>query len=212
MKEALIPVFPLQLVVFPDEVINLHIFEPRYKQLVNEAEANKSTFGIPTYLNKKDLTYGTEVSIKEIVKVYSDGKLDVRILGQRVFKVENFIPKMNGRLYAGADITYINIDHEKNLEKNFQILELLEKLYQYLKLHKPLPEFVESFDSYSIGHYIGLSLKDEVRLLSIPTEEKRKDFIISHLKSIIPVLSEMNALEKKVQMNGHFRNIIPPNL
>jgi Lon protease-like protein len=212
MKEALIPVFPLQLVIFPDEVINLHIFEPRYKQLLNEASANKSTFGIPTYLDKPQLTFGTEVALKEVVKVYEDGKMDVRILGKRVFKVQNFIPRMQGRLYAAADITFINIDRKTNLEKNHQILDMLGHLYQYLKLHKPLPESAENFDSYSIGHFIGLSLKDEVRLLSIPEEEKRQDFIIEHLKGIIPVLREMNALEKKVQMNGHFRNIIPPNI
>lgn len=212
MKEALIPVFPLQLVIFPDEVINLHIFEPRYKQMVNEAQANKSTFGIPTYLENPQLTYGTEVALQEVVKVYPDGKMDVRILGKRVFKVQNFIPKMQGRLYAAADIAFIKIDRSNNLEKNSQIMEMLKDLYQYLKLHKPLPETAESFDSYSIGHFIGLSLKDEVRLLSIPKEEKRQDFIIEHLRTIIPVLREMNALEKKIQMNGHFRNIIPPNI
>jgi len=212
MKEALIPVFPLQLVVFPDEVINLHIFESRYKQMINEADANQTTFGIPTYLEKEDLSFGTEVKLKEIVKVYPDGKLDVRIQGIRVFKVVNYIARMNNRLYAGADIEYINIDREKNINKNRLIIGLLKKLYQYLKMHKPLPEDANSFDSYRIGHYIGLSIKDELKLLSTTSEEERQDFIINHLETIIPVLSEMNALEKKVQMNGHFRNIIPPQI
>lgn len=212
MKEALIPVFPLQLVIFPDELINLHIFETRYKQLINEADANQSTFGIPTYIEKQELSYGTEVSLKEIVKVYDDGKMDIRIQGHRVFKVNNFIPKMDGRLYAAADIVYLDTDRERNIIKNTAILDLLRELYKYLKLHKPLPEDVYAFDSYKIAHYIGLSLRDEVKLLSMPSEAERQDFIIDHLNNIIPVLREMNALEKKVQMNGHFRNIIPPQL
>ena len=212
MKKALIPVFPLQLVVFPDEVINLHVFEPRYKQMVNEANANQTTFGIPTYLDNQEFSFGTEVSLNEIVKVYPDGKLDIRIQGKRIFKVGHYIPKMNGRLYAAADIVFLEIDRESNLDKNYKIIDLLKRLYQFLKMHKPLPKDVHSFDSYRVGHYIGLSVKDELKLLSILSEEKRQDFIITHLEAIIPVLSEMNALEKKVQMNGHFRNIIPPKI
>ena len=212
MKKALIPVFPLQLVVFPDEVINLHIFEARYKQMINEADANQSTFGVPTYLEHQDLTFGTEVELKEIVKTYPDGKLDVRIQGKQIFKVDNYIPKMKGRLYAAADITYLEIDREKDVSKNQQIMSLLKDLYQYLKMHKPLPEDALSFDSYRVAHYIGLSLKDELKLLAITSEVARQDFIINHLESIIPVLREMNALEKKVKMNGHFQNIIPPSI
>ncbi len=212
MKTALIPVFPLQLVAFPDEVVNLHIFEPRYKQLIAEAEANGSTFGIPTYIEKQPLTWGTEVELVEIVNKYEDGKIDVRIKGKKVFKVENYLSRMSGRLYAGADITYVDIDREVDYDKNNRILGLLANLYQYLKMHKPLPADATEFDSYRIGHYIGLSLKDEVKLLSIAAERDRQDFIINHLETIIPVLREMNELEKKVKMNGHFKNIIPPKI
>ncbi|MEO1628994.1 MAG: LON peptidase substrate-binding domain-containing protein, partial [Bacteroidota bacterium] len=45
------PLFPLKLVVYPGEQLNLHIFEPRYKQLIRECEQNKVTFGIPAFIN-----------------------------------------------------------------------------------------------------------------------------------------------------------------
>ncbi len=212
MKNAIIPIFPLQMVVFPDEIVNLHIFEPRYKQLIIESEANNLTFGLPTYIEKKELTWGTEVALLEIVQKYADGKLDIRIQGKRIFKVDNFIPRMTGRLYSGADITFLDIDQEIDFEKNKIILDLLNNLYQYLKLHKPLPTDIFAFNSYKIGHFIGLSIVDELNLLCIAKETNRQDFIIKHLETIIPVLREMNALEKKIQMNGHFRNMIPPNL
>ncbi|GLR19684.1 hypothetical protein GCM10007940_43000 [Portibacter lacus] len=212
MKSALIPVFPLPIVVFPDENTNLHIFEPRYKQLINEAHANGTTFGIPTFIEKQDLSFGTEVLVKEIAKIYPDGKLDVKIQGKRIFKLTNFIPRMNGRLYSGADILFVKNERKGSISKNERIIELLKDLYLYLKMHKPLPKSALDFDSYRIGHYIGLSLKEELILLSINNEESRQDFIITHLERILPVLKEMNALEKKIQMNGHFRNIIPPNL
>jgi Lon protease-like protein len=212
MSPDILPIFPLPLVTFPDEKVNLHIFEPRYKQLIVEAEANKTTFGIPTYIEKQKLSFGTEVELVEIVEKYKDGKIDIRIKGKRIFEVLNFIPRMAGRLYSGADIKFLKHDVEIDFGKNIEILALLSDLYQFLKMHKPLPKDEFSFNSYSIGHFIGLSVKDELNLLGITREIDRQEFIIRHLQTIIPILREMNALEKKIKMNGHFKNLIPPNL
>src|SRR5437868_1316826 len=68
-----IPVFPLGIVVFPGETVNLHIFEPRYKQLVNECYAEGKPFGIPTVIDNKLNEMGTLVRVAEIVKVYDNG-------------------------------------------------------------------------------------------------------------------------------------------
>ena len=63
-----IPIFPLALVVFPGEELNLHIFEPRYKQLVNEQIASKKPFGIPVVINNAIAELGTMVEIIEVTK------------------------------------------------------------------------------------------------------------------------------------------------
>ena len=76
-----IPIFPLGIVVFPEEVLNLHIFEPRYKQLVNDCYAEAKSFGIPTVLENGVNELGTLVEIVEIVEVYEDGKMDIRTKG-----------------------------------------------------------------------------------------------------------------------------------
>ena len=73
--KALLAIFPLQLVVFPKETVNLHIFEPRYKQLINEADANGTLFGMTPYIKDSPLTWGTEVELQEIVEKYPDGKI-----------------------------------------------------------------------------------------------------------------------------------------
>ncbi len=56
------PLFPLNIVVFPGEELNLHIFEPRYRALIRDAEREGFSFGIPSYVHQK-LGYGTEVSL-----------------------------------------------------------------------------------------------------------------------------------------------------
>ena len=63
-----IPIFPLGIVVYPGEHLNLHIFEPRYKQLINECHEQKKSFGIPTVIEKKIQDFGSLVQITEIYK------------------------------------------------------------------------------------------------------------------------------------------------
>lgn len=212
MSTSLLPLFPLQLVCYPDEEINLHIFEPRYKQLITESESTGAPFGLPTYIQNEPLKWGTEVVLKEIVKKYPDGKMDIRIKGKRVFKINEFFPRMNERLYSGAEVHFPKNDRNVDFSKNKKVLDLMTELHKYLKLHKPLPEDVYTFDSYVTAHFVGLSLEKEYEFLQLLSEGARQDYIIEHLTSIIPVLSEINELEQKVKMNGHFRNIIPPNI
>ena len=78
-----IPIFPLGIVVYPGEQLNLHIFEPRYKQLINESYETKKPFGIPAVVNEKINDMGTLVQVKEISQVYEDVKW---ILKQKVYR------------------------------------------------------------------------------------------------------------------------------
>lgn len=57
----LIPIFPLQVVVYPGDELNLHIFEPRYQELINDSAKTKAPFGIPTVLDQKIGGWGTSV-------------------------------------------------------------------------------------------------------------------------------------------------------
>ena len=67
-----IPIFPLSIVVYPGELLNLHIFEPRYKQLVKECIEYKKPFGIPAVINDNISELGTMISVTELVKEYED--------------------------------------------------------------------------------------------------------------------------------------------
>ena len=60
-----LPLFPLKLVAFPGEQLNLHIFEPRYKQLFRECEENQITFGIPAFIDNKIMDIGTELKLEK---------------------------------------------------------------------------------------------------------------------------------------------------
>jgi Lon protease-like protein len=70
-----IPIFPLGIVVYPGENLNLHIFEPQYKQLITECNEQKKPFGIPTVIENKMQDFGSMVTITEISKVHDNGEM-----------------------------------------------------------------------------------------------------------------------------------------
>ena len=81
-----------------------------------------------------------------------------------------------------------------------------------LNINKSIPEFNDDLNTYSIGHLVGFSLEQEYELLTIPEGRRRQNYIVSHLENLIPTARRMEELRKKVQMNGHFKNLLPPDL
>ncbi len=206
----LLPLFPLQLVVFPGEDLNLHIFEPRYRQLIGECRDKGVHFGIPAFIKQEVQNIGTEIELVSIEKIYPSGEMDVRTRGLGLFQIEEFYEKMPKKLYAGAKIEKLENTDDGDFLQNEKILELVTKLFQLLNINKEIPTNIQEFRIYDIAHHIGLSVEQEFQLLSILNEKGRQDFVQKHLEKLIPVVEEMERLRQKIQMNGHFKNLIPP--
>src|ERR1700722_19507624 len=97
-----LPIFPLDLVVYPGQLLNLHIFEPRYKQLINECKAGKKTFGIPSVFKDVLNEYGTEMELLEVSKVYPGGEMDIKTRGIKVFRIMEVLREVPQKLYSAA--------------------------------------------------------------------------------------------------------------
>ncbi len=206
-----LPLFPLKLIVYPGEHLNLHIFEPRYKQLIRECEENGVSFGIPSYIDDKLTDFGTEIQLLSIEKRHDNGELDIRTKGLGVFKIHEFYRTAPNKLYAGADIQRVTDESVGDSSANEELLHFLEQLYQLLNIKKDIPENDITFKTYDIAHHVGFSIEQEYEFLCIPSEPERQSYMLAHLKRLIPIVQEMERLRKKAQMNGHFKNLIPPN-
>lgn len=203
-----LPMFPLNLVAFPHEQLNLHIFEPRYKQLINDCLDINSTFGIPTYIDKKLMPYGTEVMVSKVVKVYEGGEMDISTLGLRIFKLENFENPIDGKLYAGGKISYLQ--HEDLSEEvDHELFAMVEQFYTHLKKRFDYTTTIPQPFSYRIAHKIGLSIQQEYDLLLMPTELMRQNYLKEHFRKIIPIVNELERTKEKIALNGHFKNLDP---
>lgn len=208
----MLPLFPLKLVVFPSEHLNLHIFEGRYKQLVNDCFSQNLKFGIPSYLDDKAIQYGTEMEIIKIEKTYEDGRMDIKTRGLRIIEVVDFHGKVEGKMYPGGMVNYYEPVFDANIKIKESVLQFTVKLYRLMKIKKKLPDYAAILKSFQIAHHIGLSLEQEYKLLTLRSEEERLTLIENHLIELMPVVSKMEELRKKIQMNGHFKNVIPPDI
>ena len=207
--ENYLPLFPLNLVAFPGENLNLHIFEDRYRQLIDECLELETPFGIPSYV-KNTIEYGTEVKVVELVKKYEDGTMDITTQATRIFKVVSFNSQVDGKLYAGGSIVFLNNINDDEPGIRLEMVNLIKELYETINVVKTV-EVSEDISSFDIAHKVGLSLEEEYQLLQIEKESQRQTYIIDHLRKTIPVLKEIERTKEIIRMNGHFKRFDPLN-
>jgi len=202
-----IPIFPLGIVVYPGEQLNLHIFEPRYKQLVQECAATKKPFGIPSVINNKVNDTGTLVTVLEVTRLYEDGKMDIKTEGLEVFKILEVIKELPDKLYSGAIVNYPDNTSSGNRSLMQTIITAIRELHKLLNISKEFKKPDTELWSYDVAHHAGLSLAEEYELLQLFQELQRQEYLKRHLKKVIPVIAEMETLKKRVKLNGHFKDL-----
>jgi len=207
-----IPIFPLNIVVYPGEHLNLHIFEERYKQLVNECYEQGKPFGIPTVMDNHVEDLGTLVTVKEIVERYDDGRMDIRTEGIRIFRVLEIIKSVPDKLYSGAIVNYPDTIDTRNARMMRKIIESIRELHRLLKVSKDFKKEDENLVSYDVAHHAGLSLKEEYELLGLLQENQRLEYLKRHLNKVIPLIGGIDNLKEKIQLNGHFKELKGFNL
>lgn len=202
-----IPIFPLGIVVYPGEKLNLHIFETRYKQLISECFAEKKPFGIPTVIENRMQDYGSVVNITEITTLHDNGEMDIKTEGTQVFRVLEVIKEIPEKLYSGAIVNYPANNEHGSAEVLRRVLNSIRELHKLLKVKKEFPKIDAELKSYDLAHHVGLSLEQEYELLGLLQERQRMEYLKRHLTKVIPLVAEMERLKKKVKQNGHFKNL-----
>jgi len=203
----LIPQFPLKLVVFPGEHLNLHIFEERYQELISDCIEQNLVFGIPTIQKDKALRLGTTVKVIKTVHQYPDGRMDITTEGLKSYSLLSFKEQMDGKLYAGGELDYHPYSENPDISLNQEIIQLIQELYAGMKLDKSINEDPFSFKLHEVVHKIGLTTNQELFLLEFSSEIERQQFIIDHLKHLIPIVRNLDLMKRKIRMNGHFKNV-----
>ena len=164
--------FPLRIFLFPGEQTTLHIFEPRYLQLVSECLSNNEFFGIP-YQGKTTLSeLGSLVKVNQILKKYESGELDVLIECQSNFKIHHFQNKNEHKLYPLGSLSKIQ---KKTFNPSEQLIEHASKYLRHLLDDSKESKREELISLNNLTNLVNLTDEEKIKFIGL-SEEKRMIF------------------------------------
>ena len=198
---GLLPLFPLQLVVFPRIQVPLHIFEDRYKELVGEALAQRSEFGIVLAKDAGIVNAGCTVGIEKVLTRYPDGRLDILTRGSRRFEILSID---QDKSYLRGEVEFFNDDDEEPVNPVLKEEALSE--------YRTLIESGESqgysdpdLDDPQVSFQIAQAVQDmdfQSRLLRDRSESSRLRHLADFLKRYAPRIKQTARMKELAPRNG----------
>lgn len=204
--EKVIPIFPLKLVVFPNSKYPLHIFEPRYKKMINKCLEDDSGFGIVASVGKKISDVGVYVKISDILKKYQNGELDIIVTGISRFLIKNTTLYQDGYYISEIEkyddnINEINFSLVEELQNEFEEIIELANYRLEENFWKRLSE--SQTKSFNIAEKSGLSFEQQQELLILRNENERINYLINYFEAIKLKLTNAEALKKIIMNDGY---------
>ncbi len=206
MRPDRIPLFPLNVVLFPGEELPLHIFEPRYRRMVRECLDGRSPFGLLLAMDDGVTHVGCTAEILEVVKRYPDGRMDIITVGRDPFRVVELFtedPLLEGQ------VDYLE-DRDAPLEQNCQrkLIEEYETCHTLLfnTLPRDLEESPAAVLSYAIAATLPLDLLCKQQILELRTESERQERLLRYLCDWAPHLLKEKAMRQCAGSDGHGLN------
>jgi Lon protease-like protein len=199
--DALLPLFPLDVVLFPGTPLPLHIFEPRYKEMIGECLAERRAFGVVRAIEQGLADVGCTAEIITVVKEYPDGRLDLVTEGHTRFEV---VRVNQERSFLQAEV--LLIDDEPGTappEHTSRAVQLHSELLAIAGAKQDLSAANPKLLSFYLAGSLPLDLDFKQKLLSLRSEPERLSLLISYLETIIPNLRRAATAREKAGGNGH---------
>jgi Lon protease-like protein len=199
----LLALFPLDLVMLPGVPLPLHIFEPRYKEMIAECLSEKRPFGIVRSKEDEGVAeIGCTAEIITVTKEYPDGKMDIVTTGRERFEV---IELNQERAFLQAEVLYFQ--DEPDLATPEEIAEALQLHNEIMALAAAEPEQASAAGdpqlSFHLAGMLPLDLDFKQTLLGMKSEAERLRGVISYFEALLPNLRRTMHVRRKAGGNGH---------
>jgi ATP-dependent Lon protease len=206
MRPDRIPLFPLNVVLFPGEHLPLHIFEPRYRRMVRECLEAKSPFGMLLALPDGLVHVGCTAEILEVTKRYEDGRMDILTLGRDPYRIVDLLT--DDPLFEGT-VDYLE-DKESVLDPRMraELKELYEVCYTlvFSGIPRSLEESPPELLSFAIAGALPLDLLWKQQILELRSETQRQERLLRYLQEWALHLQKRETLRSRGAGNGHGMN------
>lgn len=199
---SLIALFPLDVVLFPGAPLPLHIFEPRYRELISECMVEKKTFGMVRTRESALAEVGCTAAILNVVKRYDDGRFDIVIQGRQRFEIEELNQE---RSFLRGEVIFFEDEPSQVSKSDTEtVIQLHQQLFDVLGQHV---EFEKKYDSLSfqLAHELPVDMDFKQSILEMKSEAERIETLIEYYRSTIPKVEMTLRARDKASGNGHVR-------
>ncbi|MGC1871243.1 MAG: LON peptidase substrate-binding domain-containing protein [Acidobacteriaceae bacterium] len=197
-----IPLFPLDLVLFPGAALPLHIFEDRYKEMIGECLQCQSEFGMVRARREGLAIIGCTAKILTVMHRYSDGRLDILCRGERRFEIESLV---DGRSFLEAEVDFLpdqapastRRDREQCAALHLEMMELSGSGaadFPQLDLNEPV--------AFLLASIIPADLEFKQELLHLHSDSERTTRLMEFYQLILPKLQRGAVGTKTAARNG----------
>jgi Lon protease-like protein len=199
---SLLPLFPLDLVLLPGTPLPLHIFEPRYKEMISECLDLKKSFGVVRAKEEGVAEIGCTAEIISIAKKYSDGRMDIVAQGRERFEVMQVNQE---RPFLQAEVLYLQDEPVKaSPEEIAQALTLQGEIVRLAGSDPPERSGEDTAQlSFNLVGPLPLDLDFKQTLLGMKSESERMQAVISYFEAILPNLRRTVQVRQRAGGNGH---------
>lgn len=206
MSLEVLPLFPLEVVLFPGMPLPLHIFEPRYQLMIRHCREERREFGVILARKEGLVRVGCSAEIVKVVKEYEDGRSDILTVGRRRFRLEQVfdeLPHLQGRVEPLPDEEPAPSDPASSR----RLLELYDEAFGLLYGRQPgvAEAGGELSLSFRIATELPFDLEARQQLLELLSEAERQQVLAARLEAWVPQLKHARRLKQKAAGNGRGR-------
>lgn len=197
---SLLPLFPLDLVLFPGAPLPLHIFEPRYQEMIGECLQHKKPFGM-VRVNKDSLAeIGCTAVILNVLKKYDNGRVDIATQGQQRFEI---LQVNQERSFLQGEVGFFDDEPSQVTQSNqATVIELHGKLFEILGQTVQMEQKNPSL-SFQLAHELPVDLDFKQAILEMKSEAERIDTLIEYYRTTIPKIERTLRTRAQASGNGH---------
>src|SRR3954469_8193409 len=198
-----LPLFPLGIVLLPSEMVQLHIFEERYKLMIGECVENDSEFGIVWLSDERLHDVGCTARVSEVLERYEDGRMDILVAGGNPFRLERRIDDLP---YPAGDVRLLDLDPAPgDPALAAEARERYADLVEHVTDERPAAESLEGLDAFAMAGTIEFKPEEKQRLLELATEDDRLRMVTELFTSTLKRLDEAEQSAEVAKSNGHIR-------
>ena len=197
----LLPLFPLEVVLLPGTPLPLHIFEPRYKEMIGECRTNRAAFGVVRAVEDGIVEVGCTAEVMTVTKEYADGRLDLIAEGRSCFEV---LALNHERSFLRAEVLLVPDEPgAPSPEEKARAIEVHREILSLAGAVQDISSADPATLSFHLAGSLPLDLDFKQKLLAMRTESDRIPALAVYLEGILPNLRRAARAREKAGGNGH---------